>query len=165
MNPEVLNEYCTYADIEIIQEKYSLLDRKVEETLLPVCQERKILLQAYSPLEQGVLTEQFRQKRIHQIRRDLSISHGERRSVMRGCFRCLIRGWISVKKYNCQLEHLAIAWILKQPGVNILCGARKITHLESNIKGAEIALTEEDAERIRRDVESFFMMRKQFDQY
>ena len=63
MNPEVLNEYCTYADIEIIQEKYSLLDRKVEETLLPVCQERKILLQAYSPLEQGVLTEQFRQKR------------------------------------------------------------------------------------------------------
>ena len=30
MNPEVLNEYCTYADIEIIQEKYSLLDRKVE---------------------------------------------------------------------------------------------------------------------------------------
>ena len=41
MNPEVLNEYCTYADIEIIQEKYSLLDRKVEETLLPVCQERK----------------------------------------------------------------------------------------------------------------------------
>ena len=64
--------------------------------------------------------------------------------------------WMALcEKYNCQLEHLAIAWILKQPGVNILCGARKITHLESNIKGAEIALTEEDAERIRRDVESF----------
>lgn len=64
--------------------------------------------------------------------------------------------WLDLcEKYNCQLEHLAIAWILKQPGVNILCGARKISHLESNIKGAEIALTEEDAERIRKDVESF----------
>lgn len=155
MNPEVLNEYCTYADIEIIQEKYSLLDRKVEETLLPVCQERKILLQAYSPLEQGVLTEQFRQKRdTPDQKRFVNKPWGKKECHER--MLQMFDSWMDLcEKYNCQLEHLAIAWILKQPGVNILCGARKITHLESNIKGAEIALTEEDAERIRRDVESF----------
>ncbi len=108
MNPEVLNEYCTYADIEIIQEKYSLLDRKVEETLLPVCQERKNSVTGlFSPgagcADRAVPAETG----IHQIRRDLSISHGERRSVMRGCFRCLIRGWISVKS-------ITVSWSIWQ---------------------------------------------------
>jgi methylglyoxal reductase len=129
----------------------------MEETLLPVCQERKILLQAYSPLEQGVLTEQFRQKRdTPDQKRFVNKPWGKKECHER--MLQMFDSWMDLcEKYNCQLEHLAIAWILKQPGVNILCGARKITHLESNIKGAEIALTEEDTERIRKDVESFMM--------
>ena len=38
---KIIEKYCSLGQLDVIQEKYSLLDRKVEETLLPVCQERK----------------------------------------------------------------------------------------------------------------------------
>lgn len=43
----------------MIQEKYSIVTRKVEKELLPVCKELGVSIQAYSPLEQGLLTGKF----------------------------------------------------------------------------------------------------------
>ena len=53
---EHIAEYVKYGDLDIVQGKYSVLDRAVEEELVPICKEHKITLQAYSPLEQGLLT-------------------------------------------------------------------------------------------------------------
>lgn len=155
VSPALLEEYCTYADVEIIQEKYSLLDRRVENGLLAACQEKNIVLQAYSPLEQGALTEQFRQKReVPDLKRFANKPWGQPK-----CHERLLKmmdSWSDLcEKYQCNVEHLAIAWILKQPNVNILCGARKISHLESNIHGTEINLVTEEMSRIRRDIENF----------
>ena len=56
---EDIREYCQYGQLDVIQEKYSIVTRKVEKELLPVCKELGVSIQAYSPLEQGLLTGKF----------------------------------------------------------------------------------------------------------
>ncbi len=155
VTPALLEEYCANADVEIIQEKYSLLDRRAENGLLAACRERNIVLQAYSPLEQGALTERFRQDRgTPQLKRFASKPWG--RPACHERLLQMLDGWSDLcGKYQCGPEHLAIAWILKQGDVNVLCGARKVSHLESDLCGADIELTAEETARIRRDAEAF----------
>ena len=53
---DIIRGYCKYGQLDVIQEKYSLLTRRVEKQLLPTCKELGVSVQAYSPLEQGLLT-------------------------------------------------------------------------------------------------------------
>ena len=52
---EDIREYCKYGQLDVIQEKYSIATRRIEKELVPVCQELGVSIQAYSPLEQGLL--------------------------------------------------------------------------------------------------------------
>ncbi len=56
MTADLIRGYCRYGQLDVIQEKYSLLTRRVEKQLLPTCKELGVSVQAYSPLEQGLLT-------------------------------------------------------------------------------------------------------------
>lgn len=51
-----VEEYIKHGGLDIVQAKYSVLDRAVEDELLPLCRENGIVLQAYSPLEMGLLS-------------------------------------------------------------------------------------------------------------
>lgn len=51
---QILEDYIRAGQLDVIQEKLSILDRKSEE-LLPFCEEHGIMLQTYSPIEQGLL--------------------------------------------------------------------------------------------------------------
>ena len=53
---DLIRGYCRYGQLDVIQEKYSLLTRRIEKQLLPTCRELGVSVQAYSPLEQGLLT-------------------------------------------------------------------------------------------------------------
>lgn len=155
MTSELLEEYLRFGEVEILQEKYSLLDRRPEEGLLELCREKGIVLQAYSPLEQGILTEKFRRNKepLHEKRFTGKIwEKKENRTRLLS----LLDSWEDLyRKYHCRVEQLAIAWLLEQGKVNVLCGARKPDHLESNIRSAGLTLLPEDLERIRRDLERF----------
>ena len=56
MTADLIRGYCQYGELDVIQEKYSLLTRRIEKQLLPTCKELGVSIQAYSPLEQGLLT-------------------------------------------------------------------------------------------------------------
>lgn len=51
-----IREYLQHGELDIIQAKYSILDRAMENELLPLCRDNGIVVQVYSPLEQGLLT-------------------------------------------------------------------------------------------------------------
>lgn len=53
---QILEDYIRAGQLDVIQEKLSILDRKSEE-LLPFCEEHGIMLQTYSPIEQGFWQE------------------------------------------------------------------------------------------------------------
>lgn len=56
VNKGHIEDYCKAGELDLVQGKYSVLDRAVEDELIPVCREHKVTLQAYSPLEQGLLS-------------------------------------------------------------------------------------------------------------
>ena len=55
VNLPVMKDYVAAGQLDVIQEKLSILDRKPETELLPFCEEHGITLQTYSPIEQGLL--------------------------------------------------------------------------------------------------------------
>ena len=149
---EHIEEYIKYGDLDVIQERYSIVDRKIEDTLLPSCLTNNIAIFAYSPLEQGLLTGV--------IKADTDFAVGDTRSGnqwidKKNRFKVLdmIDSWSDLtKKYNCSLTNLVVAWSMTQTGMShILCGARKAPHILEAIASVDIKLTSEDAERMRND--------------
>ena len=147
-----LKEYVTYGELDVIQEKYSILDRKIEEELLPFCEDNGITLQTYSPIEQGLLTGK--------IKDDYEIKPGEVRENKkwwlpenRKLANEMLSNWKDLtEKYDCTLGNLVIKWTISQSdNINVLCGARKLYQVEENIKAANIDLQAADIERMTRD--------------
>ena len=152
MSPWHIEEYMKYGDLDIIQEKYSLIDKRVEKEILPCAIQKGITFQAYSPLEQGLLTGK--------IRKDFIPTPGSSREgkkwykpenlpkIVDG-----VDSWKNLcEKYNCTYGNLAIAWIAAQsPMVNVLCGARKLNQITENVKAADIIL-EQEIEQMRQSI-------------
>jgi len=56
INLKQLKEYRLIGIIDSAQEKYNMLDRELEETILPYCREQNISILSYSSLATGLLT-------------------------------------------------------------------------------------------------------------
>lgn len=148
-----IEEYIKYGELDIIQEKYSLIDKRVEKEILPCSTQHGVAFQAYSPLEQGLLTGK--------IRKDFIPEPGSSREGKKWYkpenLPKIVDGVDSWKnlcdKYNCTYGNLAIAWVAAQnPLVNVLCGARKVEQITDNAKAGDIILTPEDVEQMRQSI-------------
>lgn len=154
MSPWHIEEYIKYGDLDIIQEKYSLIDRHIEKEILPCSIKYNIILQGYSPLEQGLLTGKIQKNFIPDAG---SFRDGKKWYKKDNLVKIIdaVASWENLcEKYNCSCSSLAIAWIgAKSQLVNVLCGARKVEQIEENVKGGEIVLSEEDLEQMRQSIE------------
>ncbi|HBI15330.1 MAG TPA: aldo/keto reductase [Desulfobulbaceae bacterium] len=155
VNVSQIREYQAVGLLDAIQPRYSMLDRAIEEELLPYCVEQNISSLVYSPLEQGLLTGA--------IGMDRTFSPGEYRNnipwfapVNRRKVLAMLAGWRPLtEKYRCDLAQLVIAWTVAQPGVTFaLCGARKPEHSRRNAAGGTLVLAAEDITTMRREVEA-----------
>ncbi|MBE6022091.1 MAG: aldo/keto reductase [Cellulosilyticum sp.] len=153
MSPWHIEEYLKYGQLDIIQEKYSLIDKRIEQEILPCSNKHKITFQAYSPLEQGLLTGK--------IRKDFVPEPGSSREGKKWYkpenLSTIVDGVDSWKnlceKYNCSYGNLAMAWIGMQSSfVNVLCGARKVEQIEENAKAGDIILEPQDIEQMRQSI-------------
>jgi methylglyoxal reductase len=150
---ENINEYLEYGELDVIQEKYSMLDRKIENTLLPNCITHKISVMAYSPLEQGLLTGKIGMDYVvdeKEARNTIPWMKPEKRIKVLE----MLGKWSTLaSKYNCTLAHLVIAWTLAQNGIShVLCGARKPEHILETAGAANIQLSAQDLQSMRNDI-------------
>ncbi len=155
---EELKEYVTYGDIATNQPRYSMLYREIEKDILPWCIEHDIATLSYMPLEQGLLTGKIGIER--------TFRQGESRSSHnwnpwfkpenRARVIAMLEGWADLlRKYDCTLAQLVIAWTVARPGVtHALCGARSVRQLEENVVAVKIEIETEDIKRITRDIEA-----------
>lgn len=155
VNVSQIREYQAIGVLDAIQPRYSMLDRKIEQDLLPDCIEQKISTLAYSPMEQGLLTGK--------IGMDRTFKEGESRNripwfkpVNRRRVLSMLDNWKDLtESYACTLGQLVIAWTIEQPGVTFpLCGARKPEHALENAAAGDITLESQDMQRMRDDVEA-----------
>ena len=151
---QILEDYIRAGQLDVIQEKLSILDRKSEE-VLPFCEEHGIMLQTYSPIEQGLLAGKASDNYVPkpgEVRDGKTWWRPENIRRVNG----MLAGWKDLtEKYQCTLANLCIKWnSMLSSNINVLCGARKVSQIEDIASSLDIALSKEDFERMKQDADA-----------
>ncbi|MEK4760934.1 aldo/keto reductase [Viridibacillus sp. FSL E2-0187] len=146
---EQLEEANSTGEIDVVQLEYNMLNRAIEEDILPYCIEQQIAVVAYGPLAFGILGGKYT--------KDLKLDSGDWRNRVdlfkAGNFEANLSKVdklkeIAVKK-DTTIGNLAIAWLLAQKGITaVIPGGKKTNQLLENLKASEIKLTAEDLTNI-----------------
>ncbi len=136
-----LAEYLRHGPVDAIQERYSLIDRDIEATLMPLCREHKVSILGYSSLALGLLAGPIDPAR--QFGGDDQRAGNPRfstanRTRLQAFFRDLepLR-----QQLDCTLAQLMIAWTTRPGGVTVaLCGARDARQATQNAHAAALHL-------------------------
>ena len=148
-----IQEYLKHGDLDIVQAKYSILDRGIEDEIIPCCRENGVTIQAYSPLEMGLLSGTFP--------RDYKPVGAQipkkwfQPDNMQAAMDVMEQWKPLCEKYNCTIANLALAWILAQGDfINLLSGSTTVDQIAENVKSAEIELEPSDVADMRAMVEA-----------
>lgn len=151
---EQLKEANANQEISAIQLEYHMLDRQIEEDILPYCVQNNISVVAYGPLAFGILGGRYN--------KDFKLEEGDWRNKVplfqKGNFEKNLEIVSQLKKVadkkGTDVSNLALAWLLAQPGVDaVIPGGKKPEQVLSNIAASEIELEAELIEEINRILE------------
>jgi L-glyceraldehyde 3-phosphate reductase len=120
----------------IHQAKYSMFDRWVEAGLLDVLEEKGVGLIAFSPLEQGLLTDRYLKGIPENSRASKPNSFLNPNNITPEKIQKIIQlNSIAIER-NQSLAQMAVAWLLKDKRVtSVLIGASSVNQLLDNIDG------------------------------
>ncbi len=148
-----LSDKNGWARFETNQVRYSLLDRSVENELVPLCESEGVGILAYSPMGGGFLAKDPMPEsstvfwaRSHRDRQGEVVTGREQRI------------WQTVKqlaqKYGRPMSHIALAWVLRLSMVSsAIIGASNIAQLEENANASGFKLSDDDIEILNRQSE------------
>jgi len=144
-----LAAYMACGPVDCVQEAYNMLDRGLENTLLPDCRANDVSVISYSSLALGLLTGSIRPDRVFagdDLRRTnprFSPANLSRVSA----FAAAIAPVAAAHKAN--VGQVVIAWTLARPGITFsLCGARNDKQAAENAHAGRIGLSREDLSSI-----------------
>lgn len=145
-----IEEYLKWGQLDIVQAKYSILDRGIEDEIIPCCRENGVTIQAYSPLEMGLLSgmmpRDYQPVGAQIPKKWFQPDHMQAAMDMMEQWKPLC------EKYNCTIANLALGWILAQGDfLNLLSGSTTVSQIVENVKSAELLLEPEDV-RLMRDM-------------
>lgn len=149
VNLEQIKEYQSLGIVDSIQEKYSMLDRGLEETMLPYCHKNKISILSYSSLALGILTGKITPERKFigdDLRKDDDRYTPKNIKLVMEMLNELKP---IAEEHKITIAQLVIAWTISQKGITFaLCGARNPKQAKENAYAGNIVLTEEEKEII-----------------
>ncbi len=131
-----LARYCSE------QPPYNLLDRRVENELIPLCQAHGLAVLPWSPLAQGVLAGRYA---------DAKAVPADSRAALRGGIYAervtpeaieVGRRFVALaEEWGAPPAQLALAWLMAQPGVTApIFGPRTLAQLEQALPALELRL-------------------------
>ncbi len=129
-----------------LQIEYSLLERSVEQELVPMARELGLGITPWSPLKSGVLSGKYTRENAGQPQN----GRGFAESFLNDKAYAVIDELGAIaKSRDSTVARVALAWVGAQPGVDsTIIGARRLAQLEDNIKALDITLTKEELERL-----------------
>ena len=130
-----------------LQIEYSLLERTVEQDLVPMAGEFGLGITPWSPLKSGALSGKYTRRNDGQHKADRGV---------------LIEGFLNEKTYavvdeleiiakahETTVASVALAWVHAQPAVtSIIVGARRLSQLDDNVRAVDVNLTAEELARL-----------------
>jgi aryl-alcohol dehydrogenase-like predicted oxidoreductase len=130
-----------------LQIEYSLLERDVEQELVPMASEFGLGITPWSPLKGGVLSGKYTRRNAGQ--------HNADRGAM-------VDAFINEKTYavvdeleaiaqahETTVASVALAWVQAQPAVSsVIIGARRLSQLDDNVRAVDVALGADELARL-----------------
>ncbi|SEG92558.1 Predicted oxidoreductase [Actinacidiphila yanglinensis] len=130
-----------WTPVTALQMEYSLLERTIEGELIPLARDEGMGLLPWSPLKSGFLSGAYR--------RGEGPPAGTRRSAVLGTPSeaqfTVIDALLGVaREIGASPAAVALSWVRNRPGVtSTLIGPRTAEHLEANLAGLDVRLTDE----------------------
>jgi len=130
-----------------LQIEYSLLERSVEQELVPMALQFGLGITPWSPLKSGALSGKYTRATAGRVKAD------------RGAF---LESFINDKTFavvdaleaiaqahDSTVARIALAWVQAQPGVSsIIIGARRLDQLDDNLQAIDVRLTAGELDRL-----------------
>lgn len=139
---EQLKRANSGGEISAVQLQYHMLDRSIEQDILPYCVEQGITVVPYGPLAFGILGGKYDD--------DFELEEGDWRNSVplfkKGEFEknlaIVEKLKVVAERLGTDTSKLALAWLLAQPGVDsVIPGGKKSGQVLENLKAAELELS------------------------
>ena len=139
------------APVETLQPPYNLINRSVEDEILPYCEENDIGVIVYSPMKSGLLTGKMTPERVENLPHDdwrRGAPEFNEPRLSRNLELVNLLGEIGAEHDKSPAE-VSIAWTLRHSGVTAaIVGGRRPDQVDGIIDAAEFRLGEDEIERI-----------------
>lgn len=150
-----LDELKEYGPIDVDQEKYSMIDRGLEQNgMAAYCRENRIAVLAYSPLANGLLTgritpdRKFNEGDLRRMAPRFGRKNLEKIAALLAEFQPI------AARHNATIPQIVIAWTIAQPGITVaLCGARNAAQADENAGAGDIPLSAEEIEAMNQAIQ------------
>jgi aryl-alcohol dehydrogenase-like predicted oxidoreductase len=142
--------------VDSLQPPLSLIRRDAADREIPWCLEHGTGVICYSPMQSGLLTDNFSAERVANLAADdwrrrsprFQSPNLEKSLALRDALRPIAARHVST------VSAIAIAWVLAWPGVTgAIAGARTPTQIDGWVSAAKLQLTAEDLEEIAAAIE------------
>lgn len=145
-----LRGWTRYVGLQI---EYSLLERTVEQELVPMARDQQMTVLAWSPLRKGVLTGKYLPENVKQSEAEGARMHSE---MMKGfgsveeSTHAIVRETVAAsEELGVSAAQVALAWLRYRPVPVIpIIGARKVAQLEDNIRSLDVSLSPAQLQRL-----------------
>jgi aryl-alcohol dehydrogenase-like predicted oxidoreductase len=141
----------TIAPVETLQPPYNMLNRGVEDEILPYCGENDIGVIVYSPMRSGLLTGKMTPERVANLPSDdwrRNADDFQEPRLSRNLELVALLEEIGTE-HGRSLGEVAIAWTLRHPAVTAaIVGGRRPDQVDGIIGAAEFRLSEDELDRI-----------------
>ncbi|MEQ8392522.1 MAG: aldo/keto reductase [Thalassospira sp.] len=145
VNASEMKQYLASGQLDSIQECYNMLDRQIEDELVPLCVENDVAVLSYSSMALGLLSGKIGPDRVFEgddLRRENPKFSVENRQRVADFMKVLLP---IAQSHNVEPGQIVIAWTIAQKGITFsLCGARNAQQAIENARSGEIALTVEE---------------------
>ena len=154
VSKQQLDEYLAAGPVDVVQERFSLLDRNIEQNgILETCKAKGISVLAYSPLCNGLLTGSISPNRVFN---DGDLRKGSPRFTPENIkqVNAKLRELTPIcEKHSLTIGQLVLAWTAAYYGkMHVLSGGRTAEQVEENAAAGNTTLTPEEIEIIERQM-------------
>jgi aryl-alcohol dehydrogenase-like predicted oxidoreductase len=148
---EQLKRIQKIAPVSSLQPPYSMLNRGIEQELLPFCTENNIGVIVYSPMQRGLLTGKITPQRVS------NLPDGDHRKNnpyftepnLSASLELVEKLKPIAQRNDISLAQLAVAWVNRRDEVTAaIVGARRPDQIKETVKAADIILSPDDVMEI-----------------
>lgn len=131
-----------------VENRFNLLERDDESTVLPLCGEHGVEYLAYSPLAGGVLAGKYRPGEPPPAGSRRAMRPEMAGPVDDNSQAIVDRLTAAAKERDLTTPALALAWVLARPGVRPIVGASRAAHLDAVAEALTVRLSDDETRTI-----------------